>query len=130
MIPAPFDYERADSVEHAVELLGSHEDAKLLAGGHSLLPLMRLRLARPALIVDIDRLSGLEYVRETPDGIEMLEEAVSHEFRYQSMVFCRPASKPTRARKPNSRSARVVSSCRRGCPFGFEESQTMVPLKP
>jgi len=71
VIPAAFDYERADSVEHAVELLGTHEEAKLLAGGHSLLPLMRLRLARPALIVDIDRLSDLDYMRETPDGVEI-----------------------------------------------------------
>jgi aerobic carbon-monoxide dehydrogenase medium subunit len=59
MIPAPFEYEVADSVEHAVELLGSKEDAKLLAGGHSLLPLMKLRLARPATLVDIGRVDGL-----------------------------------------------------------------------
>lgn len=71
MIPAAFDYERADSVDHAVELLGGREGAKLLAGGHSLLPLMRLRLARPALIVDIDRLSDLEYVRDAGDHIEI-----------------------------------------------------------
>jgi carbon-monoxide dehydrogenase medium subunit len=71
MIPAAFDYERAESVGQAVELLGSREDAKLLAGGHSLLPLMRLRLSRPALIVDIDRLSDLEYVREDGDQVEI-----------------------------------------------------------
>ena len=59
MIPAPFDYEVAESVEHAVELLGSREDAKLLAGGHSLIPLMKLRFARPALLVDIGRLAEL-----------------------------------------------------------------------
>ena len=47
MIPAAFDYEVAESVEHAVELLGSREDAKLLAGGHSLMPLLKLRVARP-----------------------------------------------------------------------------------
>ena len=55
MIPAPFDYEVAESVEHAVELLGSREDSKLLAGGHSLIPLLRLRFARPSLLVDIGR---------------------------------------------------------------------------
>jgi carbon-monoxide dehydrogenase medium subunit len=71
MIPAAFDYERAESVEQAVQLLGSNEDAKLLAGGHSLLPLMKLRLARPALLVDIDRLSDLEYVREDGDAVEV-----------------------------------------------------------
>ena len=47
MIPAAFEYARAESVDHAIELLSSNEDAKILAGGHSLLPLMRLRLARP-----------------------------------------------------------------------------------
>ncbi len=72
MIPAAFDYERAESVEHAVQLLGQHgEDAKLIAGGHSLLPLMRLRLARPSVLVDIDRLSDLEYIREDGDAIEI-----------------------------------------------------------
>jgi len=62
-MPATFDYEVADSVDHAIELLGSKEDAKLLAGGHSLLPLMKLRLARPATVVDIGRLSDLAGVR-------------------------------------------------------------------
>jgi len=72
MIPAAFDYERAESVEHAVSLLSEHgEDAKLMAGGHSLLPLMKLRLARPTVIVDIDRLSDLEYVREDGDRLEI-----------------------------------------------------------
>lgn len=69
MIPAPFDYEVAESVDHAIELLGSGRDAKLLAGGHSLLPYMRLRLARPELLVDIGRLSDLSYVREDGDAI-------------------------------------------------------------
>jgi aerobic carbon-monoxide dehydrogenase medium subunit len=72
VIPAAFDYERAESVDHAIELLGRHgEDAKLLAGGHSLLPLMKLRLARPSVLVDIDRLSDLEYIREDGDTIEI-----------------------------------------------------------
>jgi carbon-monoxide dehydrogenase medium subunit len=69
MIPAPFDYEVAETVDQALELLGSGRDAKLLAGGHSLLPLMKLRLARPELLVDIGRLSDLSYVREEGDRI-------------------------------------------------------------
>ncbi len=69
MIPATFEYERAGSVEQAVELLGRDENAKLLAGGHSLIPLMRLRLARPSLLVDIGRLADLRYVREDGDRI-------------------------------------------------------------
>jgi len=69
VIPAGFEYEVAESVDHAIDLLGKNEDAKLLAGGHSLLPAMRLRLARPALLVDIGRVSDLSYVREEGDAI-------------------------------------------------------------
>lgn len=68
MIPATFEYEVADTVEQAVELLG-RDDAKALAGGHSLIPAMRLRIVRPALLVDIGRLEGLSYVREDGDTI-------------------------------------------------------------
>jgi aerobic carbon-monoxide dehydrogenase medium subunit len=69
MIPARFEYEVAESPEHAIELLGSTEDAKVLAGGHSLIPAMRLRLARPALVVDIGRLDELSYVRDAGEHI-------------------------------------------------------------
>jgi carbon-monoxide dehydrogenase medium subunit len=69
MIPAAFDYEVADSAEHAVELLGSREDAKLLAGGHSLIPLLRLRFARPSLLVDIGRIEELSYVRDAGEWL-------------------------------------------------------------
>jgi carbon-monoxide dehydrogenase medium subunit len=72
MIPAPFEYERAGSVAEAIALLGQHGDeAKVIAGGHSLLPLMKLRLARPSVLVDIDRISDLEYVRDGGDHIEI-----------------------------------------------------------
>jgi carbon-monoxide dehydrogenase medium subunit len=65
MIPAPFDYQRAGSVDEAIELLASHGDeAKLLAGGHSLLPLMKLRLAQPTVLVDIGRIGDLSYVED------------------------------------------------------------------
>jgi carbon-monoxide dehydrogenase medium subunit len=64
VIPAPFEYLRARSVEEALAALAEHgDDAKLLAGGHSLLPLMKLRLATPAVLVDIARIPGLSYVR-------------------------------------------------------------------
>jgi aerobic carbon-monoxide dehydrogenase medium subunit len=69
MIPAAFEYARAGSVDEAISLLGSKEEAKVLAGGHSLLPLMRFRLARPSMLVDIGRLSDLSYVREEGDRI-------------------------------------------------------------
>jgi len=60
VFPAPFAYERADSVAGAVRLLEQHEDAKILAGGHSLIPAMKLRLATPAMLVDISKLAELK----------------------------------------------------------------------
>ena len=69
MIPAPFDYEVAESVEEALGLLGSREDAKLLAGGHSLLPLLRLRVTRPSLLVDVGRIDELRYIRDAGSSI-------------------------------------------------------------
>ena len=70
MIPLAFDYEVAESVDHAIELLGQHgEEAKLLAGGHSLLPIMKLRLAAPAVLVDLGRISDLNYVRDQGDHL-------------------------------------------------------------
>ncbi len=70
MIPAAFSYARAGSVDEAVTLLAEHgDDAKLLAGGHSLLPLMKLRLATPSVLVDVGRLTELSYVRDAGDEI-------------------------------------------------------------
>jgi aerobic carbon-monoxide dehydrogenase medium subunit len=70
VIPAAFDYEVAENADHAISLLGEHgEDAKLLAGGHSLLPLMRLRLAAPSVLIDIGRLRDLSYVRDGGDHV-------------------------------------------------------------
>ena len=72
MIPAKFDYVRADSVESALASLVEHgEEAKLLAGGHSLLPLMKLRLATPTVLVDVGRLSDLSYIRDDDDVIRV-----------------------------------------------------------
>lgn len=70
MIPAPFEYVRAGSAAEAISLIGEHgEDAKFLAGGHSLLPLMKLRLAQPSVLVDIGRVSDLSYIRDAGDHI-------------------------------------------------------------
>jgi carbon-monoxide dehydrogenase medium subunit len=70
MIPASFDYEVADSVAHALSLLAEHgEDAKLLAGGHSLLPMMKVRLAQPAVLIDIARISELSGIRIEGDEV-------------------------------------------------------------
>ena len=69
MIPAAFAYSRASSVAEALDLLVEHgPDSKLLAGGQSLIPLMKLRLARPERLIDIGRLDELRGIRETPTG--------------------------------------------------------------
>jgi aerobic carbon-monoxide dehydrogenase medium subunit len=70
LIPLAFDYEVAESVDHAVELLKENGDeAKILAGGHSLLPIMKLRLAAPSVLVDLGRVEELKYVRDGGDHI-------------------------------------------------------------
>jgi carbon-monoxide dehydrogenase medium subunit len=64
-VPAPFDYERAHSVDHAIELLERlGEDAHIIAGGHSLLPMMKLRLVRPEYLIDINEVTELDYIHE------------------------------------------------------------------
>jgi carbon-monoxide dehydrogenase medium subunit len=72
-VPAPFDYERATSVEHAIALLEElGPGARLLAGGHSLLPMMKLRLAVPEYVIDIDQLADeLGYVQEHHDEVRI-----------------------------------------------------------
>lgn len=70
MIPAQFDYVVADSADAAIAALAEHGDeAKLLAGGHSLIPLMRFRLATPSVLVDIGRLDDLSYIKEDGDQL-------------------------------------------------------------
>jgi carbon-monoxide dehydrogenase medium subunit len=70
MIPAPFEYHAAKSLDDALRLLERHGDeAKVLAGGHSLLPLMKLRLASPRYLIDLGRLRGLSYIRLEGDQI-------------------------------------------------------------
>ncbi|MGY9072470.1 MAG: FAD binding domain-containing protein [Acidimicrobiales bacterium] len=70
MIPAAFDFKRAGSAEEAIALLGEYGDeAKLLAGGHSLLPMMKLRLAVPTMVIDIGRVNDLAYVNDGGDHI-------------------------------------------------------------
>ncbi|HEY8727358.1 MAG TPA: xanthine dehydrogenase family protein subunit M [Gaiellaceae bacterium] len=86
MIPAPFDYEVAESVEHAIDLLGSREDTKLLAGGHSLIPLLRLRFTRPALLVDIGRIDELRYVRDEGDKLAIGGMTRHHDIQNDPLV--------------------------------------------
>jgi aerobic carbon-monoxide dehydrogenase medium subunit len=86
MIPAPFDYEVAESVEHAVELLGAREDTKLLAGGHSLIPLLRLRFARPAVLVDVGRLDSLRYVRDAGERLAIGALTRHHDLQHDPLL--------------------------------------------
>ncbi len=69
MIPAQFDYERPTSLEQACQALASDEDAKVLAGGQSLLPLLRLRLAYPSKLVDVGRIAELKGVHDRGDHV-------------------------------------------------------------
>ena len=70
MIPAAFDYKRASSAAEAISLIGQYGDeAKFLAGGHSLIPLMKLRLAQPAMLIDIGRIKDLSYIKDGGDFI-------------------------------------------------------------
>lgn len=70
MIPSAFDYQRPTSLEEALgALVDNDEDAKLMAGGHSLLPLMKLRLAAPSVVIDIGRLAELNYISDAGDRI-------------------------------------------------------------
>lgn len=64
MIPASFDYKRASTVAEAIHLLKANPDAKILAGGHSLLPAMKLRLNQPPLLIDIAKISELNFIRD------------------------------------------------------------------
>src|SRR6202050_514520 len=87
MIPAGFDYVRAASAEEAIAMLSEYGDeAKLLAGGHSLLPLMKLRLAIPAVLVDIGRVPGLSYIEERGDEIAIGALARHHDLETSALL--------------------------------------------
>jgi carbon-monoxide dehydrogenase medium subunit len=78
MIPSAFDYQRPTSLAEAVRLLASRtDDAKVLAGGHSLVPMMKLRLANPALLIDIGRIPELSGIREQ-DGTLIIGACTTH----------------------------------------------------
>jgi aerobic carbon-monoxide dehydrogenase medium subunit len=87
MIPASFEYMRAGSADEAIALLGEHGDeAKLLAGGHSLLPLMKLRLAIPTVLIDIGRVPDLSYIEERGDEIAIGALARHHDLETSTLL--------------------------------------------
>jgi carbon-monoxide dehydrogenase medium subunit len=69
MISSSFEYQRASSVQEAIALLGKNKDAKIIAGGHSLLPAMKLRLAQPSLVIDISRIGELKGISVNDSGM-------------------------------------------------------------
>ena len=87
MIPATFDYFRPQTLDEALSLLTNHEDAKVLAGGHSLIPAMKLRLAQPKSVIDISRVADLSYVREQ-DGRIVIGALATH-YQIESSALLR-----------------------------------------
>ena len=85
MISTQFDYVRARTLDEALTLLSQNEDAKILAGGHSLIPAMKLRLAMPSLLIDIGRIAELCYVRE--EGNQILIGAMTSHYQIESSAL-------------------------------------------
>ncbi|HKQ38855.1 MAG TPA: xanthine dehydrogenase family protein subunit M [Verrucomicrobiae bacterium] len=71
MVPASFEYFRPETLDEAVGLLSTKQDAKVLAGGHSLVPAMKFRLAQPAAVIDISRITDLSYIREANGQVQV-----------------------------------------------------------
>jgi carbon-monoxide dehydrogenase medium subunit len=87
MIPAEFAYVRAESFDDAIKLLGEHgEDAKLIAGGHSLLPMMKLRLAFPSVLIDVARIPDASYIRDSGSFISIGALARHHDLTTSSLL--------------------------------------------
>ena len=87
MIPAPFEYDRAATLDEAVaKLAAANGSARLLAGGHSLVPLMKLRLAEPARLIDIGHIPGLSGIREKDGRIEIGAGTVHHDVASSALL--------------------------------------------
>ena len=100
--PAPIEYERATSVENAIALLEEHgPEARVIAGGHSLLPMMKLRLANPERLIDINDLEQLSYIREQ-DG-EIRHRGADTPLRAARVRAARPALPGLRRRRAGDR---------------------------
>ncbi len=92
MKPAPFDYTAPDTLEEALAVLAEHgDDAKPLAGGQSLLPLLNFRLARPAMLVDLNRLTDLDYARPADNGSLRLGAMTRHRTLERDSAVARAA---------------------------------------
>ncbi|HEX5117031.1 MAG TPA: xanthine dehydrogenase family protein subunit M [Pseudonocardiaceae bacterium] len=88
MIPAAFTYRRASTVDEALALLAQHgDDAKLLAGGHSLLPLMKLRFAAPEILIDMADVADLRYVRLDGDRVRIGALTRYHDLQHDGILL-------------------------------------------
>jgi carbon-monoxide dehydrogenase medium subunit len=87
VIPAAFDYKRAASADEAIALIAeAGDEAKFLAGGHSLLPLMKLRLAAPSVLIDVGRLTDLSYIRDAGDHIAIGALTRHHDVEHSALL--------------------------------------------
>src|SRR5438876_9664894 len=90
MIPAQFDYVRPASLDEALKVLKDREgEAKILSGGYSLLPLMKLRLAQPALLVDLRDVGGLDGIVETDDELRIGARATHRQIHEHQIITSR-----------------------------------------
>jgi carbon-monoxide dehydrogenase medium subunit len=90
MIPTKFEYQRASSLDEAIQLIGqSNGEGKFLAGGHSLIPLMKLRLSEPGVLVDIARIPGLSGIREKDGKIEIGATTTHHDVETSELLRSR-----------------------------------------
>jgi len=100
MRPAPFDYLAPQTLDEAVRALAEHaDDAKLLAGGHSLLPLLKLRLTRPALLIDLNRIPGLNTISQHDDQIVIGALATHYQIESSELLAKRCPLLPQTARE-------------------------------
>ena len=120
MIPTTFEYERATSLDDALaKLKAANGDGKFIAGGHSLVPLMKLRLSEPQVLIDIARIPGLSGIREKDGKIEIGAGTVHHDVASSALlhqhcpVVADTAARDRRSAGPQSRHARRQPGARR-----------------
>ena len=86
MIPASFEYVAAATLGEAFGLLKKHPDAKILAGGHSLIPMMKFRVAQPALLIDINKVPDLAYIKEDAKWLKIGALTRESEFENSALI--------------------------------------------
>ena len=108
MVASAFDYHAPSTVEEAVALLNDNADAKVLAGGHSLIPMMKLRLSEPGALVDIGRIGGLSYINESGGAL-----AIGGTTSYADIINSDVVQRPPQAAAARSRPMTSSWTCSR-----------------